>query len=263
MHTVGIDLAGENSPTGLCWITWSAPQATVLELNVGKRSNMDIFTKVDQWRNQDPETVFGIDAPFGFPLAFRDTVAGMGTGIPMAAGEKRWRKTEMLIMETKQPLSSVISLITNTVASRCYPLRQHLVGTRCTDLVGYTTRIFEVYPAVALMAWGISVNAGIGEPSYKRAGVAGAKERQRVLGALCANAPWLRIPDPKHATLLAAKDDAIDALVSAIVARVAAIKTKPTAPICLPPADMNLIQQEGWIHVPPPASLTQLPATPT
>lgn len=261
MRTIGIDIAGENSPNGLCWITWSASNATILDLQVEKKWAIQrIATTVDAWRKTDPDTHFGIDAPFGFPAAFSDAVSAMAVGRPRKqTGSTVWRFTEELILKKfgQKALSSITDQITNTVADRCYPLRQSLVAGNCLDLVGYSTRIFEVYPRIALRFWALSSPKVL--PSYRTRGPLGNPARWTILKNLGGIAPWLRIPDSRHRDLLISSDDAVDALVSAIVARVAAQKTHPTAPAGLTQVEMQLVTQEGWIHVPGPCSLTKLP----
>jgi len=81
--------------------------------------------------------------------------------------------------------------------------------------------------------------------------------------ATCHRQPWLVI-QPPELELLGNSDDAIDTLVSAIVARVAVMKGRPTGPpLVLSAAYLAVVKQEGWIHLPPAGSLDCLPATAT
>ena len=268
MKTIGIDLAGENSPTGICVLEWSNRNATVKDLSVAKRDISSIAQEVQNVWNPRTDAI-GIDAPFDFPIAFSEAVTAMRTGGQPPQGDPRWRLTEKYIKQTKNPLSSVTSLITNTVSGRCYPLRHALVGQKCVDRIGYSTRIFEVYPAAALVSWGIiPVSVVNGEPSYKRSGDDGNNARQGVLDKLlqcttCNGSPWLIVDDDSHQQLQA-KDDAIDALVSALVARVAMNVSRPTDPAhVVAPQDLTTVQREGWIHLPGDRSLDCLPSEPT
>lgn len=259
MNSIGVDIASENSPTGFCVLEWQSPQvAVVKDLWVAKVKVNNLVALVNGARqNNDP---VGIDAPFGFPLAFREAVIAMAQGAPPPTGDPLWRETEKIVRPVKQALSSVTSLITNTVSGRCFPLRYGLLGQLCSnDLIGYNTRVFEVYPAAALVSWGVAIAKTVDELSYKTKGALGERARERVLQQLRNHAPWLQINDSSHLKLLAERDDAIDALVSALVARVAGLSSRPTAPSGSVPL-VNIIKTEGWIHVPPHGSLNGLPA---
>ena len=268
MKTVGIDIAGETSPTGVCVVDWTSTDATVTDLAVAKMTLGAIADIVGAAGGQGHIPV-GIDAPFGFPVAFSEAVVAMRTSGAPPQGDPRWRVTEHYVRATKNALSSVTSLITNTVSGRCFPLRYALAGPDCGDLVGYQTLIFEVYPAAALVSWGVSITRTDQEMSYKTKGTAGAFARRRVIRDLlalasCDGATWLRIPKPSHRQLLEDSDDAIDALVSALVARVAGLAGRPTDPASagLSQVAQDSVSLEGWIHVPPFDSLTCLPAHP-
>lgn len=265
MRTVGIDIAGEDSPTGVCVIEWTSCGAIVADVTVAKMPLLGIVAAVDAAGGQGRVPV-GIDAPFGFPLAFAQAVVAMRNGAEPPRGNPRWRITENHIKTTKNALSSVTSLITNTVSGRCFPLRYALAGPDSKDLVGYSTYLFEVYPAAALVSWGVSIARTNDEMSYKTKGQTGEVARRRVLAdllalATCDGAPWLHIPHQTHRQLLADKDDAIDALVSALVARVVISATRPTDPATagLSPAEYDAVLHEGWIHLPPSGSLSCLP----
>jgi len=268
MHTVGIDIAGANSPNGLCILEWAGDYATVQRLVVGKLT-VPVMTSEVQNLGPRQDVPAGIDAPFGFPMAFSNAVRAMAAGNPPpSGGNPLVRRTEAYVKATlgKTALSPVTSLITNTVSGRCFPLRHALAGKGFTDLIGYSTQLYEVYPAAALMSWGINISGTTAEPSYKTKGVPGLKARAELVDTLqatavdAAGACWLKIC-PADLKMLHDHDDAIDALVGALVARVAALKGHPTDPAkVFSGADLDLIKAEGWIHLPPNMSLRNLPA---
>lgn len=106
-------------------------------------------------------------------------------------------------------------------------------------------RVFEVYPALALRQWGL---ASKGYKGAKR--VAGCRS---LWAALLGAAPWLSVTDEQGA-LIGESDDALDAVVSALVARAAA--SGATEPI--PEEHRADARAEGWIMIPREGSLASL-----
>ena len=103
--------------------------------------------------------------------------------------------------------------------------------------------MLEVYPAAALLLWGLP------REGYKASGEA----REELLATIEAEAPWLEwAPGAWEACV--ASDDALDAVLCALIARAAALGL--TAP---PPAEeLELARAEGWIHLPRKGSLGEL-----
>ncbi|MCA9546149.1 MAG: DUF429 domain-containing protein, partial [Myxococcales bacterium] len=104
-------------------------------------------------------------------------------------------------------------------------------------------RVFETYPAGALQQWGLR------STGYK--GAQGRPIRQRMLAQLEGLAPWLVLNEEARA-LIAASDDALDALVAALNARACQLGWT------LGPADeadRAAASREGWIHLPRPDAL--------
>jgi len=269
MWTIGVDIASENSRTAICCIDWGGSGAKVVHLRVDKMTNKEIIEEIQTLRSAGQPCDIGIDAPFSFPISFLNAVQAMAKGKTPPGTTDVWRLTEQYLKShlSIQPLSSTASLITNTVTGRCLPVRYALAGSAYTDLLGYTTRIFEVYPASALISWKVPVRAEKGEPSYKQSGSAGDKARECVLKHLfgtstaSGSGSWLHVPSPSPMDLLCATDDAIDALVCALVAKIAGDPGRPTEPAKTHPftrAELKQIKQEGWIHVPPFSSLKAL-----
>lgn len=96
----------------------------------------------------------------------------------------------------------------------------------------------EVYPGAALAAW------GLGAQRYKKA--AGALVRGELVEALSARWPWLDWAG--HRDVCAASDDALDAVIAAVVAREVLLgrAISPRAELAAAAAD------EGWIWLPTP-----------
>ena len=109
-------------------------------------------------------------------------------------------------------------------------------------------KIVEVYPAAALRIWDFNAER------YKR-----AENRQTRLDLLTAiiarTADWLQVSEGVRA-LCEASDDALDALVAALVARASACGGCED----LPPEHRALALREGWIALPQPDSLDALPS---
>jgi hypothetical protein len=124
-------------------------------------------------------------------------------------------------------------------AMRCAELLNALARDGAIDRTGKGVAI-EVYPAAALRQWGLDATRYKGnKPEQQR------KRRQLIETITQATSAWLEL-DAEELALLAASDHLLDALVSAIVARAAAIGV--TLPI---PDDVQVVAAtEGWIHLP-------------
>jgi predicted RNase H-like nuclease len=104
----------------------------------------------------------------------------------------------------------------------------------------------EVYPAAALRIWGFNADR------YKRA--ENREARLALLKAIIAKtAHWLNVSDTVQA-LCEAIDDALDALVAALVARASAFGWCED----IPPEHRALALREGWIALPRTDSLGAL-----
>jgi predicted nuclease with RNAse H fold len=239
MQTAGIDLAAQPAQTGLCIVEW-AGKARCVGLDVGVTDDDIVAAAASSER-------CGIDAPFGYPQAFVDFVAGHAALDPTAApgadtAPYRLRETDAWVWRTtgRRPLSVSTDLIGIT-ALRCARL-QLMVAGATGDPVDRTGagRLVEVYPAAALAVWGVQPTG------YKRR----TPESKRLLAALAA-----RVVERFDVSLtrgqrsvVASVDHAFDALVAAIVAR-EVVLGRTTFP---PPAVREAAKHEGWIHVPGP-----------
>lgn len=247
--SLGIDLATTNGSTGVCEIHWGAGKATV---TVGSPSNDELrahildVTAAGGW--------VAIDAPFGFPRAFSRAVAQWhqtGRVDPATDDDIRRRVTDRHVYKRQLavpkdirgrgqiwPLSSVVERITPTTV-RTMQLLSSLTKDGVADRIGRRNHVFEAYPITAFRLWHVRTG------KYK----AGVADADMLMKNICAQV-GIDIP---NLTLVKdkCKNDAVDAVGRALVARLAALEPR-TAP---DPAefgdDMALILDEGWIHLPP------------
>lgn len=271
MRTIGADVA--SASTGMCVIDWD--RLAVVALRAGR---ITPSAAADRIRSEvDAGGWAAVDAPFGFPAAFGEAVTAMHAGLPVPAprpahpllggGGPAWRRiTDAVVQqqltaalrshnrqmsgESHWPLSSVTDQITGTAYTWAVQ-RHRIAGPSAADLVGYGTRIVEVYPAASLLLWGAPRAAR--QPSrlipYKTDSAATRLMAEWVAGQV----PWLSV-GPSDMALLARSDDAIDALIAALTAKLAADPSRPTCPcrtVGVDRAARELIAVEGWIHLPP------------
>ncbi|MDN5899501.1 MAG: DUF429 domain-containing protein, partial [Brachybacterium sp.] len=96
--------------------------------------------------------------------------------------------------------------------------------------------ICEVYPAAALQTWGLT------HRGYK--GVKNQAPRAALVASLSERLPWLDWNG--HRALCSREDDALDAVIAALVAR--EVDHGRAFPPC--GEDLALARQEGWIWLP-------------
>lgn len=255
MRTVGVDLSAAPERTAAAVIQWSRRRATVAEPTVGLEDGelLDLLAGAE-WA--------GIDAPFGWPAAMAEAVHGYSTGGHWPGLDKegfRFRRTDGFVRETVLdevggklwPLSVSSDRISLT-AWRLAGLREGAFqrsGIRF-DRVG-ADRVVEVYPAAALLLWGLEragYKGGRGEPDEPS-----TLAREALLAAIEDRAPWLAW-EPGARAACVGSDDALDAVFAALIARASAVglTAKPGAD------DLEQARSEGWIHLPPKDSLAVL-----
>lgn len=234
--TLGIDLSTNPKLTALCLLDWSnIGPAQIGALQVGA-SNEEIY------RLAVGVGQIGIDAPFGWPRPWAAAVAEHRPGTSFGA---EGTSAELTLRYTDK-------WITANVGIRPLPVAANLIGAtaiRCARVVGATGRpvdtgepgptgsVSEVYPAAALKRWGQSWSLYKGK-RYREARVA-------LVAALEEAGLPVQLTAPDRG-VLAASDDALDALVASLVARAIAISLTDDCP-----ADAaELARQEGWIRVP-------------
>ena len=243
MVTLGIDLSSQSKDTAACLIRWSDGRARV-EVHHPREGCDDkklngLIEKSD---------VVGIDAPFGWPTRFVAAVAAENWPYTKWSDDRRdrfrFRTTDFRVRyELKRwPLSVSSDKLALPAMRVMALLRWH----RVTDRSGGDRRFFEVYPAGSLERWGLPFK------SYKKSTAEHQKEREKILSGLLR--PGIDVSDNDSKTLLKS-DDALDAFVASLTARVAAQEK------CIKPAnetERSHARREGWIHLPEFNCLPQL-----
>ena len=229
MLTLGIDLASMPKDTAACLVRWERGRASAETPRLGC-TDADLDALI---READG---IGIDAPFGWPDAFRaavaDWTATTWTEDAALRTRLRLRLTDRRVHEQLglMPLSVSTDRIALPAMRAMALLHRHGVTDRSGD-----GRFFEVYPAGSLKAWGMP------HRGYKGPGKPERAQRTAALRRLRAALPWLEMP-----AACAATDHALDALLAALTARCCA-----TGRSELPaPAERPVAVREGWIHLP-------------
>lgn len=239
--TLGVDLAAQPKNTAYCLIEWVKPKARLRELRCGADDAilLEMFGRSDK---------IGIDAPFGWPTAFATAVYAhqhQNVWPTVCTTSLRYRVTDHIVREriNRWPLSVSSDLI-GVTAMRAARL---LSESGQIDRSG-RGRFVEVYPAAALYIWGFP------STGYKKKP---GEEKRRVVThrLITVTKPWLDWPvDAKQAC--EKSDDALDAIVAALVARAAA--TNQIEPV--PQKHMAVAKREGWIALPRDGALASLAA---
>ncbi|WP_329086636.1 MULTISPECIES: DUF429 domain-containing protein [unclassified Streptosporangium] len=238
MLTIGVDLAAEADRTAVAWIDWSADGARVRDLKI--QADDDLI--VEAIKSADKA---GIDCPLGWPDKFIDFIAAHRAGhveVPSGIAGINWRR-ELALRVTDQvtselalrPLSVSADRIGHT-AMRCAALLADLAQQgQPVDRSG-TGVVVEVYPAASLKCWGLP------HKGYKR--LANRGGLAELVDELQRAAPWLDLG--VHEQICRASDDAIDAVIAALIAR-AASQGLVTVPA---PDQVCSARSEGWIALP-------------
>ncbi|MFW0783413.1 DUF429 domain-containing protein [Gordonia sp. CPCC 206044] len=234
MRTVGVDLAASPKNTAIAVVDWSDSGARVAELVMPADDARIRAIAAGAHR-------IGVDAPLGWPDDFVDFVAAHhrgelpgGRGLDDIENRRRlaYRHTDRVVIENGwgRPLSVAADQIAH-VAFRAVGL---IADLGVTDRVNGW--VVEAYPAAALQQWGFTSRG------YK--GQANHITRREMIEDLSVSAPWLDLA--AHRQRMVHDDNAFDAVVTALIARAAAL-----GHTCLPGAvDAPVAAREGWIHVP-------------
>lgn len=242
MITTGIDLSADPKKTGVAQIEWRETDAALVEVAVG-------FTK-DRAPLHDDQIVqiiarsdrTGIDCPFGWPIPFVEFVAAHQNGAvsvdPVERERLRYRRTDVATYQaTGITCLSVSSDRLGSTAMRCARILAMLSQKGAPVDRSGVGSVVEVYPAAALHRWRLR------RGGYKGAANADAR-RGLVDDIVDLTGPWLDWRD--FASPCITSDDALDAVLCAIVARFAALgRTDP-----LPREHRDVAQREGWIAIP-------------
>jgi len=241
--TLGIDLASRPKGTAACAIEWLDDRARVAEVACGQDDDALVA------RIAAADKV-GIDVPFGWPEAFVDAVARFHAGGAWPESPVttlRYRETDRVVAARtgRWPLSVSTDLIGVPTFRAARLLARLAAGGHAVDRRG-AGRLVETYPAAALRIWGFE------STGYKR------REGRASLTALLQRIEartrgWLDLGEAAR-RLCRASDDALDAVVAALVARAAALGLcdGPPAPLA------EVAAREGWIALPAADALERL-----
>jgi hypothetical protein len=251
--TLGVDLSASPKKTAACLIEWDGRVSVETPLRgLDDGDLLDLMGRAD-W--------VGIDAPFGWPSDFLDAVttwAEGGAWPEIDRSRLRYRETDRFVRQIARLPLSVSSDRIAVTAMRCASLLS-VLGQRRSGTGGRIDRaggdgVVEVYPGAALALWSDeAADLRLDPQGYKGPGA--AEKRKALVEVLLRAAPWLNLDEPTRALCLAS-DDVLDALISALVARAAALG------LTMPPQTMGHTGRadiEGWIHLPELGSLAGLP----
>lgn len=238
MTYVGIDLAADPKRTGVAVLRTDADSCTVQHVAVGADDD-DLIGAIRS------STKTGLDVPLGWPQRFVELLAAHAAGpvpAPASTGPE-WRRglamraTDLAVH--RQTGLTPLSVSTDRIAHPALRwaglearLREFEVDV-CRDGSGV---VCEVYPAAALRCWSLR------HRGYK--GPKNAGQRSELVAELSRALPWLDWNGFRE--LCAAEDDALDAVLAALIAREAHLGQ--CAP---PPAELReTSRREGWIWLP-------------
>lgn len=243
MITLGIDLASQPPGTGACAIEWRNGRARVLEVVCG----LDDDAVLERVAGADK---VGLDVPFGWPEAFVAAVARFHAGgawPETAVTALRYRETDRVVAARtgRWPLSVSTDLIGVPTFRAARLLARLAAEGLVVDRSG-AGRLVETYPAAALRLWGLA-STGYKRREGRASLLALARELTRRTRS------WLDF-DAAARRRCRASDDALDAVVAALVARAAALG------LCEgpPPHLAAIAAREGWIALPAPDALDRL-----
>lgn len=196
--TFGVDLAAQPKKTAVCLIEWHGDGRGRVDCPGDHGTDTDILAQM-----ADATITTAIDAPFGWPAAFVESVSMYATTgrwpdpPEEQAGQNamRLRVTDRVVYhETGLTPLSVSTDKIGVVAMRAARiLAAHWQATATPPDRSGAGRVAEVYPAAALIQWGISQRVGVSDPgTYKGKSAAARVRRVRILDAIAAAAPGAR-----------------------------------------------------------------------
>jgi predicted nuclease with RNAse H fold len=238
MRTMGVDLAAEPANTAIAVIEWRASAARVVALEIPA----DDEAVLRHARDADK---VGIDCPLGWPDTFVEFVAGHRANqvrLPETSSAD-WRRS-LAYRHTDEHVRSTLQMIPLSVATdrigvtamRAARLQVLLAQQgHVIDRAG-AGLLVEIYPAAGLRHWGLPSR---GYKGGKARGLLG-----EVVDQLQRAAPWLELSAFEQSCRFS--DHALDAVMSALLARAAALGLT-TPP---PPDQLAAAEREGWIALP-------------
>jgi predicted nuclease with RNAse H fold len=246
VRTLGIDLSSQAKNTAACTIEWRDGAANIVHLvqNVDDGAATDLMQGVEK---------VGIDIPLAWPIAFADAVSKHSHGgvwpadyVHADTSAFRYRRTDLAVWRDMgiPPLSVSTDRI-GIPAMRAASLMSKMSPAVARDGSGL---VVEVYPAATLRRWGFASR------QYK--GAKRATERAALVADFVLRVGgWLAVSNLDR-ELCEESDDALDAVIAALVARAAAVGLVDP----IPDDDQEAARREGWIAIPLQDSLGRLPA---
>lgn len=238
MVIVGVDLASQPAATGLACLRHRGGTWVIDDAGVGA-GDEQVHAAVASARRA------GVDVPFGWPAPFVDLLRAHRTDEvdPALAVDRDWRRplvwraTDLYVHQRTGV--APLSVATDKIAYPALRWAGLAAGLRAAGLDmarDGTGAACEVYPAAALRIWGLP------HRGYK--GAAGRGVRARIIAGLGELLPALHWNG--HERVCLEQDDALDAVLSAVIAaNVAAGQYQP------PPAELRpRALEEGWICLP-------------
>ncbi len=243
MRIAGVDLAAEADRTGLAI------------LNVGERESLNAQMTIDELllgaddhaiRNAITQAGrTGVDVPLGWPQKFVEFVSDHASGELSApeSTDREWRRG-LALRETDRYVQRAIGVWPLSVATeriayaamRWAGIEAHLRAEGVSTARDGSGVVYEVYPAAALKAWGLQ------HRGYK--GQKNSEVRHQLVDELSKTFPNLEWNG--HRDLCVADDNALDAVLAAIIALEAYLGRCEPAPADLKSSALR----EGWIWVP-------------
>ncbi|MGI8921954.1 MAG: DUF429 domain-containing protein [Solirubrobacteraceae bacterium] len=212
---------------------------------------------------QDPlVTRIGIDAPFGWPDQFVNALVGWRDhGIWPVEPDAYETQRPLVLRETDRRVHAStgrwpLSVSTDRIAfagMRCARLLAALAKAGTAIDRSGAGRVIEVYPEAALRQWNLSPAQSANDPGgYKGPAPQATDRRHRLLTQLRERtAGWLTLNDQLAKACLA-RDDPLDALLCALIARAADLE------LLEPVTEADRARTEGWIRLPRSESLELL-----
>lgn len=298
MHSLGLDLSTDPRKAWWCQLRWpeGGGPATIVALDHahahgarGDASLARVLADRIAAFEPGPARVAGIDAPLGWPQAFVDAIRDWSH----ADRPRLTKRTELRLRPTDRFVQEItgltpMSVSTDRIGSTallCAQVLSHLaddLGTGLLDRARAGDGIAEVYPAAALRLWSASDGRPLAWAGYKAEPAA-----RTVLLSQLSEIVELTGDAAAHHAAMVASDDALDALLCALVAATVArggtfgVDAAVEAGDLVPPstrvadplaalesrtdraeelrlAGAALAAREGWIHVPRRGLLTEL-----
>lgn len=236
----GLDLAAESTKTGLAEVlVTAAGEFRVESVSVGVHDAAVVEAA-------GTATKVGVDVPVGWPGPFVELITAhtSGTAHTPPSSDKQWRRqfvyraTDLWAQENfgLRPLSVSADLIAHP-ALRWVALEAQLRERAIPCTRDGAEKICEVYPAGALQQWSIP------HRGYKGTSEKARQQRSTIMAALenRFDLKW-----GGCAQLLREKDDALDAVIAALVAA-----HVHAGHAYGPPEQLRkTAQQEGWLWLP-------------